>query len=74
MTVILHDNALRLLHVLNHHVAYTIHFSIADIIIIHKNTGNVKNTEVRAVRPRDFNFQNFNGEILPTATFSRFDA
>lgn len=43
---VLHDNALWLLHILNHHVPDTIHFSIADVVVVDENAGNVQNAKV----------------------------
>lgn len=37
----LHDNILRLLHILDNHAAYTFHFTIADVVVIDENAGNV---------------------------------
>ncbi len=65
-----HDNALRLLHVLNCQVPDTIHFSLADIVVVDENAGNVQNTKVRTVGSRDFNLQDLGSKILPSKTFS----
>lgn len=40
-----HDNTLWLFHVLNHHFPDIIHFSIADVVVVDKNAGDVQNTK-----------------------------
>lgn len=60
----LHDNILGLLHILDDQISNVFHLVFLNVVIVGDDARNVENAEMRSIRPRDLDFENFGGKVL----------